>query len=43
MDALVHIARSSYGEGFARAFAGASIVAAVSASIVFLSMRRKNR
>ena len=43
IEALVHIARSSYGEGFARAFAGASIVAAVSASIVFLSMRRKER
>jgi EmrB/QacA subfamily drug resistance transporter len=39
--ALTHIARSSYGEGFARAFAGAAMVAAVSALVVHLSMRRR--
>ncbi|ACC72721.1 MFS transporter [Paraburkholderia phymatum] len=40
-DALVDVARSSYGEGFAHAFYAAASVAAVSAAIVFLSMRRK--
>ncbi|WP_239482965.1 MFS transporter [Paraburkholderia sp. C35] len=41
MDALVHVARSSYGEGFAHAFAAASVVAAAAALIVFVAMKRK--
>jgi Na+/melibiose symporter-like transporter len=42
-DTLTHIARSSYGQGFSHAFGAAAIVAAISAVIVFLSMKRKLR
>ncbi|WP_245253720.1 MFS transporter [Paraburkholderia sp. LEh10] len=38
-DALVGIARSSYGTGFSRAFAAAAMVAAVCAAVVYLSMK----
>lgn len=43
LDTLVHVAHSSYGEGFARAFTAAAIVAGVCAVIVFLSMKHKKR
>ncbi|WP_425469496.1 MFS transporter [Paraburkholderia azotifigens] len=41
LDALVHVAHSSYGEGFARAFTAAAMVAGVCAVIVFLSMKHR--
>ncbi len=41
LDTLVHVAHSSYGEGFARAFTAAAMVAGVCAVIVFLSMKHR--